>query len=170
MRSLRSGSWAAALVAGMLAAGTAYADLPPAAPQSAVSAETAPADGVLRVRSAYKFDETVSRIEAAVRANKIRFFGEIDQKNLAAGAAIILRPSTLLLFGNPPLGIQFLTSNPLAGLDWPVRVLVTQDVDGTVWVAYTDFAFIAKRYGIADRGPVVEMATKVSALVTGSTK
>jgi uncharacterized protein (DUF302 family) len=126
------------------------------------------AEGVIRVRSAYPFDETVTRIEATVRANKIRFFGEIDQANLAAGARIKLLPSKLLLFGNPPLGVQLLTSNPYAGLDWPVRMLVRQDADGAVWVAYTDFAFIAHRYGITDRDAVVAMATKVSALVAAS--
>ena len=156
----------AVVLGGMLAAGSATAAPPPPA-QPGVA--TAAADGVLRVRSAHNFGETVSRIEAAVRANKIRFFGEIDQANLAATAKISLRPSKLLLFGNPPLGIQLLTANPLAGLDWPVRMLVTQDADGQVWVAYTDFAFIAHRYGITDRDAVIAMATKVSALVAGST-
>ncbi len=157
-------SWLALL--GMLAAGAACAS-PPSAVTPVVA--TAAADGVIRTRSGYGFDETVTRIEAALRANKIRFFGEIDQRNLAAGANIQLRPSTLLLFGNPPLGVQLLTSNPLAGLDWPVRMLVVQDAEGQVWVAYTDFAFIARRFGIADRGAVIAMATKVSALVAGST-
>jgi uncharacterized protein (DUF302 family) len=152
---------------GMLAAGAGYAAPPP--PAAATALQSAAADGVIRVRSAYSFDETVTRIEAAVRANKIRFFGEIDQSNLAASAKIQLRPSKLLLFGNPPLGVQLLTSNPLAGLDWPVRMLVVKDTDGQVWVAYTDFAFIAHRFGITDRDAVIAMATKVSALVAGST-
>ena len=154
------------VMAGMIAAGATNA-APPSPSTAAVA--TAAADGVIRVRSAYGFDATVTRIEAAVRANKIRLFGEIDQTNLAASAKIQLRPSKLLLFGNPPLGIQLLTSNPLAGLDWPVRMLVLQDEAGQVWVAYTDFAFIAHRFGIADRAAVIAMATKVSALVAGST-
>jgi uncharacterized protein (DUF302 family) len=165
--AIARGITSAALLGGLLAAGAAIAATPAQA-QPAVG--TAAADGVLRVHSAYGFDETVTRIEAAVRANKIRFFGEIDQSNLAATAHISLRPSKLLLFGNPPLGVQLLTANPLAGLDWPVRMLVAQDADGQVWVAYTDFAFIAHRYGITDRDAVVAMATKVSALVAGSAK
>jgi len=87
---------------------------------------------------------------------------------LAAGAKIKLRPSKLLLFGNPPLGVQLLTANPYAGLDWPVRMLVVQDADGKVWAAYTDFDFIAQRYNIVDRSAVVAMAIKVSALIAGS--
>jgi uncharacterized protein (DUF302 family) len=165
--ALSRGLKQATVLAGLLAAGSAMATPPPPAePGAAIST----ADGVLKIRSAYTFDETVTRIEAAVRENKIRFFGEIDQANLAATAKINLRPSKLLLFGNPPLGVQLLTANPLAGLDWPVRMLVTQDADGSVWVAWTDFGFIAHRYGIIDRPAVVAMATKVAGLIAGITK
>jgi len=83
-----------------------------------------------------------------------------------------MRPSTLLIFGNPPLGIQFLTSNPNAGLDWPVRLLVMQDENGDVYAAYTDFAWIARRHGITDRDAQFKMASSVvsSILSTVSAK
>jgi uncharacterized protein (DUF302 family) len=129
---------------------------------------TAPAEGVIRVQSAYPFDETVTRLKADIAAKGIRFFDEIDQSQLGAGASLQLRPSKLLIFGNPPLGVQFLTSNPLAGLDWPVRMLVVQDPDGKVWVAYSDFAFIAQRYAITDRDAAFKMATQVSGSVASS--
>ena len=75
-------------------------------------------DGVVRVKSAYALDETIDRIKKDIADKGIRFFSEIDQSKLAADAGIKLRPSTLLVFGNPPLGTQFITSNPNAGLDW----------------------------------------------------
>ena len=62
-----------------------------------------------------------------------------SQSELAAKTGVKLNPSTLLVFGNPPLGTLFRTSNPDLGLDWPVRVLVRQDEAGTVWAVYTDF-------------------------------
>ena len=96
------------------------------------------------------------------------FFTEIDQAKLAAGAGIALRPSTLLIFGNPPLGVQFLTANPDSGLDWPVRLLVREDEQGRVWTVYSDFAWIAKRYGIADREAQFRMASQVIASVTSA--
>jgi uncharacterized protein (DUF302 family) len=67
------------------------------------------------------------------------FFNEIDQSKLAADAGIKLRPSVLLMSGNPPLGTQFITANANAGLDWPVRLLVYESEKGEVWTAYTDF-------------------------------
>ena len=114
-------------------------------------AQTAGPDGIIRVRSDYPVDETVARIRADIAAKGILFFQAVDQAQLAAKAGIKLRPSTLLEFGNPPLGAQFLTANPNAGLDWPVRLLITQDEAGAVWASWTDFAWIAKRHGITDR-------------------
>jgi uncharacterized protein (DUF302 family) len=126
--------------------------------------------GVLRVQSAYGFDETVSRLKSDIEAKGIKFFAEIDQSQLGAGADIDLPPSKLLLFGNPPLGVQFLTSNPYAGLDWPVRMLVVQDPQGRVFVAYTDFGFIAQRYAIANRKAAFKMASEVSASIASAVK
>ena len=107
-----------------------------------------------------------------IAAKGIKFFDEIDQAKLGGDAGIKLRPSTLLIFGNPPLGIQFLTSNPNAGLDWPVRLLVMQDENGDVYAAYTDFAWIGKRHGITDRDAQFKMASTVvsSILSTVSAK
>jgi uncharacterized protein (DUF302 family) len=134
----------------------------------AMSAAQPIAQGVVRVASAYGFDETVTRLRADIAAKGIRFFTEIDQQDLARGANIDLRPSKLLLFGNPPLGAQFLTSNPYAGLDWPVRILVTEDAAGKVWVAYTDFDYMAARYDIEDRPAQVKMASEVAGSIAGS--
>ena len=100
-------------------------------------------DGIVRVKSAVPIAEAITRIKADIAAKGIKFFAEIDQSKLAADAGIKLRPSTLLVFGNPPLGTQFITSNPNAGLDWPVRLLLTQDDNGEVWAVWTDFEWIA---------------------------
>src|SRR5919109_4316920 len=81
-------------------------------------------DGVVRVKSAYSMPETIARLKQDVAAKGIMFFGEVDQSALAAKAGIKIRPSTLLMFGNPPLGTLFINAKPEAGLDWPVRLLV----------------------------------------------
>ena len=72
-------------------------------------------DGIVRVKSGYNFQETITRLKNDIAAKGIRFFSEIDQTELAAGAGIKLNPSTLLVFGNPPLGTQFITANPNCG-------------------------------------------------------
>jgi uncharacterized protein (DUF302 family) len=137
----------------------------------AFAQDTAPShDGLIKVRSAYPMDETIQRLRKDIADKGILFFQAVDQSALAAKAGIALRPSTLLEFGNPPLGAQFLTANPYAGLDWPVRVLVLQDEAGVVWAAYTDFAWIARRHRIADRQPQFAMAASVVESITSTIK
>jgi uncharacterized protein (DUF302 family) len=131
-------------------------------------AKAADEDGIIRVKSAYSMAETIARLKKDIADKGIRFFDEIDQSKLAADAGIKLRPSTLLVFGNPPLGTLFLTSNPAAGLDWPVRLLVVEDERGQVWAFYTDFGWIAHRHGIKDRDAAFKMATNVIASITAS--
>ncbi len=125
-------------------------------------------DGVVRVKSAIPMADAIIRIKADIAAKGIRFFDEIDQSKLAADAGIKLRPSTLLVFGNPPLGTQFITSNPNAGLDWPVRLLLTQDDNGDVWAVWTDFTWIAHRHNIRDRDAQFKMATMVVNSITST--
>ena len=134
----------------------------------ATMATTAPAQGVLRVKSLYGVDETVERLKADIAAKGIKFFTEIDQSQLGAGADIAIRPSKLILFGNPPLGVQFLTANPYSGLDWPVRMLILQEADGSVSIAWTDFGYIAKRYSITNRKAQFKMASEVAASIASS--
>jgi uncharacterized protein (DUF302 family) len=110
----------------------------------------------------------VARIKKDVADRGIRLFVEIDQSQLAAEAGVKLRPSTLLVFGNPELGARIITANPLAGLDWPIRLLVTQDDDGTVWAAYTDFDWIAQRHRITNRPLEFKMANDVVTTITSN--
>lgn len=127
-----------------------------------------PESGVIRVASAYGVEETIDRLKRDIDAKGIRFFSETDQSALAAGTDIKVGRSVLLQFGNPPLGLQFLTATPYAGLDWPVRMLVFQDADNHVWVAYTDFGFIAHRHKIASRDAQFRMASEVAASIAHS--
>lgn len=140
----------------------------PVAVTKTIAFATTREDGIVRVKSAYGFDDTVTRIKADIAKKGIKFFLAVDQSGLGASAGIKLKPSTLLIFGNPPLGIQFLTSDPDSGLDWPVRLLVRQDEAGQVWAIYTDFDWIAKRHGITDRTAQFKMASDVIASITSS--
>ena len=161
----------APIIALVLATGplTGIAALPAPA-QAATPVESAPAQGVITQRSDFRFDETVAKLKADIAGKGIRLFDEIDHQKLGAGANLPIRRSTLLLFGNPPLGVQFLQSNPLAGLDWPVRMLVTEDEDGTVWISWTDFRFVASRYQLTDRDAQIAMAGEVASSIASAAR
>ncbi len=134
------------------------------------AAQAAEDDGIVKFKSAYSMPETIARMKKDIADKGIKFFDEIDQAKLAADAGVTLLPSTLLVFGNPPLGTLFLTSDPDAGLDWPVRLLVYQDAKGEVWVVYTDFAWIARRHGITNRDKEFNMASEVIGSITSTVK
>jgi uncharacterized protein (DUF302 family) len=125
-------------------------------------------DGIIMVKSVYPITETVERLRKDIAGKGIKFFDEIDQSRLAADVGINLRPSVLLIFGNPPLGTQFITANANAGLDWPVRLLVYENEKGEVWTAYTDFDWIARRHGILNRTDQFKMASSVITSITSS--
>jgi len=138
---------------------------------SLAPARAAPVDdGLIKVKSAYSVAETVTRLRKDIADKGIMFLQEVDQAKLAGDAGIKIRPSTLLVFGNPPLGTQFLSSNPYSGLDWPVRLLVLQDQAGDVWAVYTDFAWIARRHQITDREQQFAMASSVVQSITSAVR
>jgi hypothetical protein len=83
-------------------------------------------DGIVKVKSAYPLAQTIERLKSDIAGKGIKFFDEIDQSKLAADAGIKLRPSVLLVFGNPPLGTQFITANAAAGLDWRCACLYSR--------------------------------------------
>ena len=155
------------LLAGPL---TVVAPVVTAPASAATPIAVARAEGVIRQKSDFAFDETVARLKGDIDAKGIRFFDEIDHAKLGQSANLPINRSTLLLFGNPPLGVQFLQANPLAGLDWPVRMLVTQDDDGQVWVSWTDFRFVASRYQLTDRDAQIAMAGDVAASIASSAR
>lgn len=161
MRRYLAGICAASLLAFAVSACATSKIGDPAGPEAADN-------GIVLVQSAFGVEETVRRVKTDVADKGIMFFQDIDQQKLAADAGIELRPSRLLVFGNPPLGSQFMTSNPQAGIDWPVRLLVFQDRNGQVWAEYSDFGYIARRHGIEDRGPQFQMAAEVIASITSS--
>jgi uncharacterized protein (DUF302 family) len=148
-----------------LLAATSFAFTPSLALAADAPVRADNAAEVLTLDSVNDFDTTVAKLTADVAAKGVRHFATIDQAELARGADLPLRRSTLVLFGNPPLGVQFIQSNPYAGLDWPVRMLVTEDAAGKVTVAWTDFSVIATRYRITDRAAQFKMASEVAASI-----
>jgi uncharacterized protein (DUF302 family) len=126
-------------------------------------------DGVVRVKADYPMPEAIDRMKQDIAAKGIMMFSTIDQAKLAADAGILLRPSTLLVFGNPALGSQFITSKAQARVSTGrCALLVQEDEIGRVWVTYTDFDWIARRHRITDRQPAFEMASKVIASIVSS--
>ena len=104
--------------------------------------------GLTSMPSDLGYPETLSRLEAAIRAAGMTVFARIDHAAAAAAAHLPLRPTELLLFGNAKGGTVLMQSNQLIGLDLPLKALVYQDASGTVWVAYNDPGWLAERHAL----------------------
>ena len=121
-------------------------------------------------QSAHDVPTTLNRLEAALAEAGITVFARIDHAAGAAGIGETLAPTALLIFGNPRLGTPLMQSEPTIGLDLPLKALAWEDADGQVWLAYTDPAALAARYGIADRAEVFErMAGALARLTSAAT-
>ena len=113
------------------------------------AAPASAADGLLTLKSPYPAKETMNRFEAAARQGGLMVFARIDH---AAGAERIgktLRPTEVLIFGNPQGGTPFMECAQSVGIDLPLKALVWEDAQGQVWLAYNDPAWIASRHGVA---------------------
>jgi uncharacterized protein (DUF302 family) len=135
---------------------------------TAIPTASALENGLIKTKSDYSMPETIDRLKKGIVAKGITFFSEIDQAKLAADNGVVLNPSTLLIFGNPKLGSQFITSEPSSGIDWPVRLLVFEDKAGQVWTIHDDFAYIAQRHRITDRDEAFSIASGVIDSITAA--
>lgn len=112
------------------------------------------ADGLITLKSPYNPKATMDRFENLLKKKNMTIFARIDH---AAGAAKIgqsLRPTEVLIFGNPSGGTPFMVCQQTVGIDLPLKALVWQDAQGQVWLGYNDPEFLAERHG-AVQCPVV---------------
>ena len=117
------------------------------------------ADGLVALKSPHSAKATMDRLEELVKQRGLSVFARIDH---AAGAAKVnksLRPTELLIFGNPQGGTPFMECEQTVGIDLPLKALVWEDASAQVWLGYNDPAYLAKRHG-ADQCPVVENLRK----------
>jgi len=127
--------------------------------------------GLINKKSQYSTSETLDRLSDALKKKGIKVFARISHDKNADGVNLKLRPTELLIFGNPKVGTHFFTSNQTAGIDLPMKALAWQDEKGQVWLTYNDPKYIAKRHGIKDRDDVVKKMSgvleKMSAIAVG---
>ena len=107
------------------------------------------ADGVVALKSPRSANDTMNRLEEMAKQRGLNVFARIDH---AAGAAKIgktLRPTEVLIFGNPQGGTPFMECTQSVGIDLPLKALVWEDAQGQVWLGYNDPAWLANRHGAA---------------------
>lgn len=115
------------------------------------------ADGLVIKTSDFGVTKTIDRLGIALERKGITVFKRVNHAKGAAKVGLDLAAAEVILFGNPKLGTPLMQSNPMIGLDLPLKALAWKDADGTVKLAYTDADWLAKRYGITDKAKVFKV-------------
>ena len=120
--------------------------------------------------SKYSVKETVDRLTAALKDKGITPVARVDHAAAAKGVGLDLKPTEVLLFGNPKLGTPLMQASRHVAIDLPMKVLVWEDDSGKVWIAYTPTETLKMRYKIEGRDDVLKsMAGALEAFVGSAT-
>ena len=104
--------------------------------------------GIANVSSSHSVEETMKKIRDLIDARGIRLFAQIDHSGEAERAGLSMRPTQLIVFGNPKGGTPVMVASPTAALDLPLKILVWEDGEGKVWVSYNTLEYLKARHGI----------------------
>ncbi|TPK80908.1 DUF302 domain-containing protein [Mesorhizobium sp. B2-4-17] len=127
-------------------------------------------DGLITVQSQFGVTETINRLAEAIKRAGLLEFARIDHAAGARDVDAALRPTELLIFGNPKGGTPLMQDRQLAGIDLPVKALAWEDEQGKVWLSYNDANWIAGRHslGEASRAAVAAIAAGMEKVIASA--
>jgi len=103
-------------------------------------------DGFESKPSIHSVDQTVQRIQEILRSNGVTLFALVDHSGEAEKVGLIMRPTKLLIFGNPKGGTPLMIASPSIAIDLPLKLLVYEDENGKVWVSYNSAHYLQNRH------------------------
>ena len=105
-------------------------------------------NGLIHLESKHSVDETVKRLHLLLQEKNIMIFALIDHSGEAAKVGLTMRPTKLLIFGNPKGGTPLMQAAPTVAIDLPLKALIWEDADGKVRLTYNDPAYLQQRHGV----------------------
>ena len=127
-------------------------------------------DGLITIQSRFGVTETIDRLAEVVKRSGLLVFARIDHAAGAREVGAALRPTELLIFGNPRGGTPLMQESQLAGIDLPVKALGWEDEQGNAWLSYNDPHWIAERHGLGDasRAAVAAIAAGMEKVIAAA--
>ena len=114
----------------------------------AASSLATAADGLLVLKSPHSAKDTMNRVEDLIKQRGLNVFARIDHAAGAAKVGKTLRPTEVIIFGNPQGGTPFIECAQTVGIDLPLKALVWEDASSQVWLGYNDPGFMGERHGV----------------------
>lgn len=115
--------------------------------------------GTISKKSSHSVADTIDRLEGILKDKGLTIFARIDHAAGAANAGLELRPTELLIFGNPKLGTPLMKASQTTALDLPQKALAYQAENGDVFLVYNDPAYLSSRHKIEGVDPVLKKIT-----------
>ena len=106
------------------------------------------ASGITDVAGHHTVDETVDKLKAILQAKDVNLFALIDHSGEAEKAGMRMRPTKLLIFGNPKAGTPLMLAAPSIAIDLPLKILVWEDHDGKVWISHNSPEYLMLRHNL----------------------
>ena len=103
--------------------------------------------GFISKLSPHSVPETIQRLSALLKSKGVAIFALIDHSSEAEKAGLKMRPTQLLIFGNPKGGTPLMLAAPSTAIDLPLKALVWEDADGKVWLSYNSPDYLQQRHG-----------------------
>ena len=107
-------------------------------------------NGIVSIPSRHSVEQTVERIEEALRAKGIKLFALADHSGEAENAGLHMRSTKLLIFGNPKAGTPLMIASPTLAIDLPLKLLVAEDADAKVWISFNSSAYLQARHHLPE--------------------
>src|SRR5262249_38738986 len=99
-------------------------------------------NGIIDVTSNHSVDETVDKLKGILQAKGVAVFAVVDHSGEAEKVGITMRPTKLLIFGSPKAGTPLMLAAPSVAIDLPLKILVSEDAQGKVWISYNSPAYL----------------------------
>jgi uncharacterized protein (DUF302 family) len=108
-------------------------------------------NGIVNKPSKHSVDETLGKLQEILQAKGIAVFALVDHSGEAAKVGMEMRPTKLLIFGNPKGGTPLMVAAPSIAIDLPLKILISEDDQGKVWVSYNTPEYLAERHGLTSQ-------------------
>ena len=125
-------------------------------------------NGIISKQSRHSVDETLGKLKSILQSKGVAIFAVVDHSGEAEKVGLKMPPTKVIIFGNPKAGTPLMQAAPSTAIDLPLKILISQDSAGKVWVSYNSSAYLQERHGFPIE--LEQNIAVVDALVTASSQ
>lgn len=107
--------------------------------------------GIIDTPSSHSVEDTVEKLKAILQAKGVKLFTLIDHSGEAEKTGLAMRPTKLLIFGNPKAGTPVMLASPRSAIDLPLKLLIWEDAQAKVWISYNSLSYLGERHGLSQQ-------------------